>query len=144
AFVDAGYAVVLVNYRGSTGYGVAFRRALIGAVCFTETEDIIACHDALEPEGVVDPGRVYWSGWSWGGCLACFNAGVHPDRWRAIFAGIPSGDFVAAHHACAPELQAWDDAVYGGSPEEVRSEERRVGKEWRGRRRRARWMKGGQ
>src|SRR5205823_9722584 len=83
-------------------------------------------------------------GWSWGGCLACFNAGVHPDRWRAIFAGIPSGDFVAAHHACAPELQAWDDAVYGGSPEEVRSEERRVGKEWRGRRRRARWMKGGQ
>jgi dipeptidyl aminopeptidase/acylaminoacyl peptidase len=51
--------------------------------------------------------------------LACFNAGVHPDRWRAIFAGIPAGDFVAAHHACAPELQAWDLAVYGGSPEEV-------------------------
>jgi len=105
AFVDAGYAVALVNYRGSTGYGVAFRRSLIGAVCFTETEDIIAGLDALEREGVVDPRRVYWSGWSWGGCLACFNAGVHPDRWRAIFAGIPSGDFVAAHHACAPELQ---------------------------------------
>src|SRR6266516_128998 len=119
AFVDAGYAVVLVNYRGSTGYGVRFRRALIGAVCSTETEDIIAGLDALEPEGVVDPRRVYWSGWSWGGCLGCFNAGVHPDRWRAIFAGIPAGDFVAAHHACAPELQAWDDAVYGGSPEEV-------------------------
>jgi dienelactone hydrolase len=119
AFVDAGYAVAIVNYRGSTGYGVAFRRALIGAVCFTETEDIIAGLDVLEREGVVDPRRVYWSGWSWGGCLACFNAGVHPDRWRAIFAGIPSGDFVAAHHACAPELRAWDDAVYGGSPEEV-------------------------
>ena len=119
AFVDAGYAVALVNYRGSTGYGVPFRRALIGAVCFTETEDIIAGLDALEREGVVDPRRVYWSGWSWGGCLACFNAGVHPDRWRAIFAGIPSGDFVAAHRACAPELKAWDEAVYGGSPEEV-------------------------
>jgi dienelactone hydrolase len=119
AFVDAGYAVALINYRGSTGYGVAFRRALIGAVCFTETEDIIAGLDALEREGIVDPRRVYWSGWSWGGCLACFNAGVHPDRWRAIFAGIPAGDFVAAHHACAPELQAWDDAVYGGSPEQV-------------------------
>jgi len=119
AFVDAGYAVVLVNYRGSTGYGVRFRRALIGAVCSTETEDIIAGLNALEREGVVDPRRVYWSGWSWGGCLGCFNAGVHPDRWRAIFAGIPAGDFVAAHRACAPELQAWDDAVYGGSPEEV-------------------------
>jgi dipeptidyl aminopeptidase/acylaminoacyl peptidase len=119
AFVDAGYAVILVNYRGSTGYGVPFRRALIGNVCFTETEDIIACLDALEADGVVDPERVFWSGWSWGGCLACFNAGIHPDRWRAIFAGIPAGDFVAAHHACAPELQAWDLAVYGGSPEEV-------------------------
>jgi dienelactone hydrolase len=119
AFVDAGYAVILINYRGSTGYGVAFRRALIGNVCFTETEDIIACLDALEAEGVVDPERVFWSGWSWGGCLACFNAGVHPDRWRAMFAGIPAGDMVAAHWASAPELQAWDDAVYGGSPDEV-------------------------
>src|SRR5262249_56791788 len=95
-----------------------FRRALIGNVCFTETEDLIACLDGLEAEGLVDPERVFWSGWSWGGCLACFNAGVHPDRWRAIFAGIPAGDFVAAHRACAPELQAWDDAVYGGSPDE--------------------------
>jgi dienelactone hydrolase len=119
AFVDAGYAVVLVNYRGSTGYGVPFRHALIGNVCFTETEDIIAGLDALVADGLIDPERVFWSGWSWGGCLACFNAGVHPERWRAMFAGIPSGDMVAAHWASAPELQAWDDAVYGGSPDEV-------------------------
>ena len=85
-------------------------------MCFTETEDILACVDALVADGTTDPDRVYWSGWSWGGCLACFNAGVHPDRWRAIFAGIPAGDFVAAHRASAPELQAWDDAVYGGTP----------------------------
>ena len=119
AFVDAGYAIALPNYRGSTGYGVAFREALIGNVCFTETEDILACLDALIAEGTVDSSRVFWSGWSWGGCLACFNAGMHPDRWRAIFAGIPAGDFVAAHWASAPELQAWDDAVYGGGPDDV-------------------------
>ncbi len=91
AFVDAGYAVALVNYRGSTGYGVNFREALIGNVCFTETDDILACLDALVADGTTDPDRVFWSGWSWGGCLACFNAGVHPDRWRAIFAGSPPG-----------------------------------------------------
>jgi dienelactone hydrolase len=119
AFIDAGYAVTLINYRGSTGFGIAFREALIGNVCFTETEDIIACLDALGADGVVDPERVFWAGWSWGGCLACFNAGVHPDRWRAILAGVPAGDMVAAHWASAPELQAWDDAVYGGSPDEV-------------------------
>jgi dipeptidyl aminopeptidase/acylaminoacyl peptidase len=119
AFVDRGYAVAIVNYRGSTGYGIAFREALVHNVCFTETEDILACVDALVADGTTDPGRVFWSGWSWGGCLACFNAGMHPDRWRAIFAGIPAGDFVAAHHASAPELQAWDEAVYGGTPEQV-------------------------
>jgi dipeptidyl aminopeptidase/acylaminoacyl peptidase len=119
AFVDAGYAVALPNYRGSTGYGRAHREALVGNVCWTESEDLIAVLDALIAEGTADPDRVFWSGWSWGGCLACFNAGVNPDRFRAIFAGIPAGDFVAAHRASAPELQAWDDAVYGGSPEEV-------------------------
>ncbi len=119
AFVDNGYAVALVNYRGSTGYGIEFREALIGNVCFTETEDIIACLDALVADGTTDPARVFWYGWSWGGCLACFNAGTQPDRWRAIFAGIPTGDFVAAHWASAPELQAWDEAVYGGTPDQV-------------------------
>lgn len=119
AFVDAGYAVVSPNYRGSTGYGVAHREALIGSVCLVETEDIEAVIEEVVAGGIADPDRLYWSGWSWGGCLACFNAGVNPDRYRAIFAGIPTGDFVAAHWACAPELRAWDEAVYGGSPDDV-------------------------
>jgi dienelactone hydrolase len=119
AFADAGYAVALPNYRGSTGYGIAFREALIGDPCFPESEDVLACVDHLVAEGLTDPDLVFWSGWSWGGCLACLNAGLHPDRWRAVFAGIPAGDFVAAHWASAPALQAWDDAVYGGSPDEV-------------------------
>jgi dienelactone hydrolase len=118
AFVDHGYAVASINYRGSTGYGVDFRLALIRRVCLTESEDIIACLDALIADGTTDPEHVYWSGWSWGGCLACFNAGAHPDRFRALFAGIPAGDFVAAHWACAPELRAWDEAVHGGNPDE--------------------------
>jgi dipeptidyl aminopeptidase/acylaminoacyl peptidase len=119
AFVDNGYAVAVINYRGSTGYGIAFREALLQNVCFTETEDILACVDALVADGTTDPERVFWNGWSWGGCLACFNAGTQPDRWRAIFAGIPAGDFVAAHDHSAPELQAWDEAAYGGTPEQV-------------------------
>ena len=125
AYVDAGYAVAIVNYRGSTGYGIAFREALIGRVCLTESEDILACLDALVDDGTTDPTQVYWIGWSWGGCLACFHAGAHPDRFRAIFAGIPAGDFVAAHWASAPELQAWDEAAYGGSPDEVPESYRR-------------------
>ncbi len=119
AFVDAGFAVALVNYRGSTGYGVEFRNALIGDPWLPETEDVIAGLDALIDAGITDPGRVAFSGWSWGGCLACLNEGLHPDRWRAVFAGIPAGDSVAAHYASMPDIQAWDVSLYGGTPAEV-------------------------
>ncbi|HEY7667874.1 MAG TPA: alpha/beta fold hydrolase [Actinomycetota bacterium] len=119
ALVDAGYAVVLPNYRGSTGYGVAFRRALIGDPWFPELEDVIACLDHAISAGIADPARVAFAGWSWGGCLACLAAGLHPDRFAAVFAGIPSGDLVAAHRACMPELRAYDLALYGGGPDEL-------------------------
>jgi dipeptidyl aminopeptidase/acylaminoacyl peptidase len=113
-----GFAVALANYRGSTGYGVAFRRALIGNPWFPETEDVIAGLDALVAMGITDPDRVGFAGWSWGGCLACLNEGLHPDRWKAVFARIPAGDMVAAHFASMPEIQAYDVALYGGTPEE--------------------------
>ena len=61
AFVDAGYAVALVNYRGSTGYGIAFREALAGNPWFPETEDVIAGLDALIAAGITDPERVAFS-----------------------------------------------------------------------------------
>jgi dipeptidyl aminopeptidase/acylaminoacyl peptidase len=119
ALVDEGYAVALVNYRGSTGYGIAFRRALIGDPWFPETEDIVAGLDALIAAGIADPDRVAFAGWSWGGCLACLNEGLHPERWSAVFAGIAAGDMIAAHYASMPEIQAYDVGMYGGTPQEV-------------------------
>ena len=55
AYVDAGYAVALPNYRGSTGYGVAFREALVGDVCHCESEDLMAVLDTLVEEGSRTP-----------------------------------------------------------------------------------------
>jgi dipeptidyl aminopeptidase/acylaminoacyl peptidase len=119
AFVDAGYAVLLVNYRGSTGRDTAFRERLRGDIGFPESKDILAGLDHVVAQGLVDPDRVILEGWSWGGYLALLNAGLHPDRWRAVLGGIPVGDSVAAHYECAPPLRAWDIATMGGSPMEV-------------------------
>jgi dipeptidyl aminopeptidase/acylaminoacyl peptidase len=119
AFVDEGYAVVLVNYRGSSGHGVTHREVLHANLGFPESEDILAALDQTVASGVADPDRVFLAGWSWGGYLATLNAGRNPERWRAVFAGIPVGDSVAAHYECAPALRAWDLGVMGGSPEEL-------------------------
>ena len=116
---DAGYAVLLVNYRGSTGRDAAFRERLRGDIGFPESEDILAGLDHVVAQGLVDPARVALEGWSWGGYLTLLNAGLHPDRWRAALGGIPVGDSVAAHYECAPALRAWDIATMGGSPMEV-------------------------
>jgi dienelactone hydrolase len=119
AFADEGFAVLLVNYRGSTGYGREFRQAIYGDVGFPESEDINAGLDHAISLGLADPTRVFLEGWSWGGYLATLNAGLHPDRWRGVIAGIPVGDSVAAHYESAPALQAWDVAVMGGTPMDV-------------------------
>jgi dipeptidyl aminopeptidase/acylaminoacyl peptidase len=119
AFVDAGYAVLLVNYRGSTGRDTAFRERLRGDIGFPESQDILAGLDHVVARGLVDPDRVILEGWSWGGYLALLNAGLHPERWRAVLGGIPVGDSVAAHYECAPPLRDWDIATMGGSPMEV-------------------------
>lgn len=116
AYVDHGYAVVLVNYRGSTGYGSAFRDALQGNIGFPESEDVNAALDHLIADGTVDPDRICLEGWSWGGYQATLNAGLRPERWRAVCAGIPVGDYVASHYECAPALRDWDVAIMGGSP----------------------------
>jgi hypothetical protein len=67
AWVDHGYAIVQVNYRGSTGYGSAWRDALESRVGHVELEDIVAVRDHLVATGIADASRVVLAGASWGG-----------------------------------------------------------------------------
>ena len=104
-----------------------FARRSSATSCLTESEDILACLDALVADGTDRP-RARRTGAAGPGAAAsrASTPACNPDRFRAIFAGIPAGDFVAAHWASAPELQAWDDAVYGGSPDEAPESYRRA------------------
>jgi dipeptidyl aminopeptidase/acylaminoacyl peptidase len=118
AYVDAGYAVVHVNYRGSTGYGSEWRDALTGRPGLTELEDIGAVYDALVAEGVVDPQRALLTGASWGGFLTLLGLGTQPERWAAGIAEVPVADYLAAYEDEMEGLRAYDRALFGGSPEE--------------------------
>ena len=119
AWVDHGFAVAMVNYRGSTGYGVAWRDALIGNPGFPEVEDVVAGLDELVSRGVADPSRAVVAGGSWGGYITLLALGREPDRWAAGVAAVPVADYPTAYRDEAPGLQAFDRSLFGGSPDEL-------------------------
>jgi dipeptidyl aminopeptidase/acylaminoacyl peptidase len=119
AMVDSGYAVVHVNYRGSTGYGSGWRDAIVGRPGITELEDIAAVHDWAVESGLADPPRCLIEGHSWGGYLTLMALGLQPERWAAGVAGVPVADYVAAYEDEMEQLKAMDRVLFGGSPAEV-------------------------
>jgi dienelactone hydrolase len=119
SWVDAGFAVVEVNYRGSTGYGSAWRDAIEGRPGHTELADVAAVHDWAVATGIADPGRCVVEGWSWGGYLALLALGTQPTRWAAGIAGVPVADYLTAYADEMEQLRAFDRALFGGSPEQL-------------------------
>jgi dipeptidyl aminopeptidase/acylaminoacyl peptidase len=119
AYVDAGLQVVLVNYRGSIGFGAEWRDTLIANIGWPEIEDVLAGFDDLVANGWTDPARTAIAGWSWGGYITLLMHGMHPERFIAGVAGVPVGDYAAGYEDLSPILQAYDRALLGGAPSEV-------------------------
>ncbi|MFD7166899.1 S9 family peptidase [Streptomyces violascens] len=119
AWIDHGYAVVRVNYRGSTGYGRAWTDALKHRVGLIELEDIAAVRDWAVSSGLADPARLILAGGSWGGYLTLLGLGTQPDAWALGLAAVPVADYVTAYHDEMEALKAMDRTLLGGTPEEV-------------------------
>ncbi|GAP06008.1 dipeptidyl aminopeptidase [Anaerolinea thermolimosa] len=66
-FTTRGYAYVEVNYRGSTGYGHAYRNALHQRWGDADVLDAISCVEALGKASLADPSRCVIKGGSAGG-----------------------------------------------------------------------------
>src|SRR6266540_3802111 len=118
ALVDHGWAVALVNYRGSTGYGKAWQDALEGDPGRPEVEDVTAGRDDLVKRRVADPDRVMIAGASWGGYITLQTIGTVPEGWRVAVAVVPVADYLSAYADESEGLQAFDRSLFGGSPEE--------------------------
>lgn len=119
AWVDAGFAVVHVNYRGSTGYGSTWRDAIEGRPGLTELADVAAVHEWAVSAGLADPDKCVVAGASWGGYLSLLAAGTQPEKWAAVVGGVPVADYLAAYEDEMEPLRAFDRALFGGSPEEL-------------------------
>ncbi|MGH3136242.1 MAG: prolyl oligopeptidase family serine peptidase [Gaiellaceae bacterium] len=113
AYVDAGFAIGLVNYRGSIGYGREWRDSLIGDIGGPELEDVNAGLRDLVERGIADPARAVIAGYSWGGYVSLLELGKHPDLWICGVAGVPVGDYEDGYEELSPLLQEYDRALLG-------------------------------
>ncbi len=84
-----GYAVAVVNYRGSSGRGMAFGRAISGDWGNKEVVDLIGAVDHLIKEGKADANKLGIGGWSYGGILTDYVTATDP-RFKAAASGAGS------------------------------------------------------
>jgi dipeptidyl aminopeptidase/acylaminoacyl peptidase len=82
AYVSAGYAVVQCNPRGSSGYGQAHGRAIVGAFGTVDADDVLAFLDATLEDPRLDADRVGIMGGSYGGYMTTLLIG-RTDRFAA-------------------------------------------------------------
>ena len=71
-FVAKGALVLRPNYRGSAGYGAAFRALNVRNLGVGDYADVISGVDYLIAQGFVDKDRVGSMGWSEGGYISAF------------------------------------------------------------------------
>lgn len=81
-----GWTIMMVNPRGSDGYGEAFFDAVNGAWGIADADDFLEPIDELVAEGLADPTRLAITGYSYGGYMTAYLTG-HDDRFAAAVAG---------------------------------------------------------
>ncbi len=79
---NRGYAVLQLNFRGSTGYGQAWEEAGHQAWGTVMHEDVTAGARWLISAGIADPARLAIVGWSYGGYAALIGVEKEPDLYR--------------------------------------------------------------
>jgi dipeptidyl aminopeptidase/acylaminoacyl peptidase len=85
----AGYTVVAVNYRGSTGRGAAYTKSIFADWGNKEVKDILAITESLIKTGLVDSNRMAIAGWSYGGILTNYTIATD-KRFKAAVSGAGS------------------------------------------------------
>ncbi|MBM6404541.1 serine hydrolase [Phycicoccus sp. CSK15P-2] len=112
--VARGWAVLLVNPRGSDGYGEEFMTGVCGGWGTADAADLLEPLDTLVAEGVADPGRLAVTGYSYGGFMTCWLTG-HDDRFVAAVGGGVVSDLVSMVGTCATDPCSSAEEL-GGTP----------------------------
>jgi dipeptidyl aminopeptidase/acylaminoacyl peptidase len=93
-FAANGYAVLNVNYRGSSGRGMKYSRAIFADWGHYEVDDLQAGVDHVIKMGVADPDKLGVGGWSYGGILTDYMI-AGDTRFKGATSGAGTGFTVA-------------------------------------------------
>jgi dipeptidyl aminopeptidase/acylaminoacyl peptidase len=114
-----GYSVLQVNFRGSTGRGRAFRRALHGDWGGAEQGDIATAVElALDRYGFLDEDRVAVYGGSYGGYSAAWQLVQFPELYAAGAVVVGMTDLEAMYRETMPQFRSGFLSTHLGTPEE--------------------------
>lgn len=91
-WLDKGALVLMPNYRGSAGYGEAFRSLNVRNLGVGDAWDVLSGVAHLEEQGMIDTDKMGAMGWSQGGYISAFLT-THSDRFKAISVGAGISDW---------------------------------------------------
>lgn len=93
-FADQGFAVLVVDNRGTPQRGPVFEKSVSGDLATAPLADQVAAIDALiaRKPNLIDRDRIAIRGWSFGGYLAALAVLRRPDIFAAAIAGAPVTD----------------------------------------------------
>jgi dipeptidyl aminopeptidase/acylaminoacyl peptidase len=94
-FAMRGYAVLLPNIRGSSGYGRPFEDANNGCWGRCDLKDVAAGVEFLKKQSYIQPTRMGITGTSYGGCMTLDAAAFAPGLFQAGIAASGYGDWIA-------------------------------------------------
>jgi dipeptidyl aminopeptidase/acylaminoacyl peptidase len=115
-FSAKGYAILRCNYRGSTGYGKAFRRSNFRDFGGKDIQDLLMGVDHVIGLGIADPERLGITGWSYGGFLTAATL-TQTNRFKA--AAIGSGMTNLVSYAMGNDSPDYLPSQFGGEVWEV-------------------------
>jgi dipeptidyl aminopeptidase/acylaminoacyl peptidase len=108
-----GYVCLQPNYRGSTGYGDAFLRDMIGHYFQNAHLDVMTGVDELIRRGIADPDRMVKMGWSAGGHMTN-KIITFTSRFKAASSGAGVAQWVSMY--AQTDMRAFRTPWFGGTP----------------------------
>ena len=96
AYANAGFLVVAVNPRGSSGRGFDFARAIYADWGNKDVQDVLAGVDYVVAQGWADPQRLGLGGWSYGSILTNYVI-ASDSRFKAAVSGAGVSNSLAAY-----------------------------------------------